>query len=155
MVMNCPFCQSSQLMVVNSRPTKKNSQIWRRRKCLNCKGIFSTYEKPDLSFLIVVKTSGKREKYSHAKLLSSIYQAVVTTKGIDRGDSAKVAERLMQETEVKIVTKKEKRIKTSQIRDIVSGELKKYNLDAALRYVAYFYGKNGKTLKVKARTLLS
>lgn len=41
--MNCPYCNSNEHKVVDKRNRKKDF-IWRRRKCLDCGGKFSTKE---------------------------------------------------------------------------------------------------------------
>lgn len=46
--MQCPYCASSSF-VNNSRPTAKGAQVWRRRECSRCHGIWSTKEAIDLS----------------------------------------------------------------------------------------------------------
>lgn len=46
--MKCPYCASSSF-VNNSRPTAKGAQVWRRRECSRCHGIWSTKETIDLS----------------------------------------------------------------------------------------------------------
>ncbi|HUV43149.1 MAG TPA: ATP cone domain-containing protein [Patescibacteria group bacterium] len=136
--MNCPFCRSSQVFVTNSRPTKGNTQIWRRRKCSNCKKLFTTYENIDLSYLIVIKKSGRRQRYDRAKLYSSIYHAAIQEKGSDRGETGNLAEEITKDVETEILSLKRKRIKTSEIFNIVFDILKKKHLSTSLRYLAYF-----------------
>lgn len=41
----CPFCDEEKTMVCDGRPRK--NYFYRRRKCLNCKKRFSTYEIDD------------------------------------------------------------------------------------------------------------
>ncbi len=42
--MFCIKCHTKKLQVINSRSQTKHAQIWRRRKCLQCGYIFTTYE---------------------------------------------------------------------------------------------------------------
>ena len=42
--MFCIKCQHKQTTVINSRPSKKSAQIWRRRSCKSCGFTFTTYE---------------------------------------------------------------------------------------------------------------
>lgn len=42
--MLCINCFTSETRVTNSRPSKKEPRIWRRRQCLNCKYVFTTKE---------------------------------------------------------------------------------------------------------------
>lgn len=136
--MKCPFCDSDQLIVTNSRPTKGELEIWRRRKCLHCGGLITTHEKIDLSYITVIKRSGKRVKYNRAKLYSGIYHAVSATKKLDRGTAGDISEKLMQIIEKKLVGLKVKDISTENIFKITTQVLKESYPDSYLRYLAYF-----------------
>ena len=105
--MECPYCHSLQTEVVNSRPTQKETQIWRRRKCEECNEIFTTHELVDLSNLIVVKKSGKSEIFNHSKLYSGIYGATIGSKTPDR---EKVVEKITREVEREILFLKRKKM---------------------------------------------
>ena len=136
--MKCPFCDSDQLVVTNSRPTNSEMEIWRRRKCLRCGGLLTTHEKIDLSYITIVKRSGKHTKYNRAKLYSSIYHAISATKKIDRGTAGDISEKIMEKVEKDIVKLKEKVLSTKNIFEITSAVLKKNYPNSWLRYVAYF-----------------
>lgn len=136
--MKCPFCDSDQLIVTNSRPTNNEMEIWRRRKCLHCGGLLTTHEKIDLSYIVVIKRSGKRVKYNRAKLFSSIYQAVSATKKMDRGTAGDISEKLMQEIEKNILSLKIKELSSEDIFKISVKVLNKSFPDSCLRYIAYF-----------------
>ena len=43
--MNCPKCGSNQTKVINSRP--RDDTVWRRRECLKCGHVYTTYEITD------------------------------------------------------------------------------------------------------------
>ena len=136
--MKCPFCDSDQLIVTNSRPTKNEMEIWRRRKCLHCGGLLTTHEKIDLSYITIVKRSGKRVKYNRAKLYSGIYQAVAATKKIDRGTAGDISEKIMQLIEKEIVGLKLKEMSSERIFEVTTKVLKRDYPDSCLRYIAYF-----------------
>lgn len=44
--MNCPYCQSQQTVVYDTRLFDEGAKIRRRRKCLACSRRFSTIELP-------------------------------------------------------------------------------------------------------------
>jgi transcriptional repressor NrdR len=73
--MVCIYCGSST-GVVNSRPQKRNNQIWRRRKCKNCSAIFSTLEVVDLPQALSVRRKDELEPFSRDALLFSVYESV-------------------------------------------------------------------------------
>jgi transcriptional repressor NrdR len=72
--MVCPFCQSTT-GVYNSRSRPQRLVVWRRRRCGNCREAFTTYERIDLSYLVISKRNGQTEPYARAKLFTSIYRA--------------------------------------------------------------------------------
>jgi len=56
--MECPHCGNLDAKVIDSRLTKREFAIWRRRQCLSCSGRFTTYESTEerlLPFLISKK----------------------------------------------------------------------------------------------------
>jgi transcriptional repressor NrdR len=132
--MECPYCHSSQTEVINSRPTRKNAQIWRRRKCLSCGEIFTTHEMVDLSHLVVIKKSGKAEVFSSIKLYSGIYGATIGSKTPNREI---VVEKITREVEREIMFLKKKRITSDEIADIVLRKLQKAQTATFMRFLAY------------------
>lgn len=53
--MNCPYCGSSDLRVIDSRHIEEDNTIKRRRECESCKKRFSTFEMIQEASIIVVK----------------------------------------------------------------------------------------------------
>lgn len=74
--MHCPFCNSADSVVKDSRIVDGGKSIRRRRSCNNCDSRFTTYEKVHLKEIIIIKKSGEREFFAKEKLLSSIRMAV-------------------------------------------------------------------------------
>lgn len=144
--MFCPFCESTQVMVTNSRPTKGSSQIWRRRKCLGCEEIFTTYEKINLSHLIVVKKSGRKERFRRAKLFSGIYHSSIDKKNADRGEMSEFSEKITNQIIQEILKLKRKKIRSTEITEMVLNKLRKRAPDVFLRYLAYREGSDRKKL---------
>ena len=153
--MLCPGCGSDQIAVSNSRTTSRETQIWRRRKCLRCGFIYTTHEKIDLTHITVIKRSGRKVKYIGAKLYSAIYSAVAGQKSLDRGDAGVMAEKFFQKVEEKLTLLRKKEISTSEIGDIVINIIMAENAGAALRYLAYFKVDNKKIDQRKIRKYLS
>jgi transcriptional repressor NrdR len=130
--MKCPFCRAETTDVYNSRSTRFGTQIWRRRRCLQCHESFTTYEAPDLGFLKVVKKTGKKERYSRAKLYSGIYGAFLS---IPRKETT--VDAVTDTIEAKILDTKLREIPSHDIARIVLTTLKRFNTAAFLRYLAY------------------
>ena len=70
--MRCPYCQSEDTQVKDSRPAEDGSAIRRRRVCPDCGGRFTTFERVQLRELTIVKRSGRRTPFEREKLMRSI-----------------------------------------------------------------------------------
>ncbi|MBE7636917.1 transcriptional repressor NrdR [Sneathiella sp. P13V-1] len=70
--MRCPFCNSEETQVKDSRPTEENTAIRRRRSCAACGARFTTFERVQLRELTVVKKDGSRSPFEREKLERSI-----------------------------------------------------------------------------------
>lgn len=132
--MFCPYCAHPNTEVTNSRLTKGNSQVWRRRKCTKCTSIFTTHEIIDLSHLLVIKKSGKAQKYSRAKLYSGIYGATISSKVPNREYTV---DKITREIEGQLLALKTKEIRSEVITNIILSTLKKNHASTFLRYLAY------------------
>lgn len=130
--MKCPYCRGETTDVFNTRPTRFGTQIWRRRRCLDCQESFTTYEQIDLSYLKVIKKTGKRERYSRAKLYSGVYGAFLNIKAKETTVDA-----VTDTIESKILDTKARELDSQSIATIVLSTLKHFNTAAFVRYLAY------------------
>ena len=73
--MHCPRCKSTDTSVIDSRLAEDGRAVRRRRECPKCAHRFTTFERQELSALIVVKRDGTREPYSRSKLERGIWIA--------------------------------------------------------------------------------
>ncbi|KKU77214.1 MAG: Transcriptional repressor NrdR [Parcubacteria group bacterium GW2011_GWA2_47_7] len=135
--MDCPHCKTKNTQVENSRETKGGSAIWRRRKCMKCKKVFSTYESPGLDYLIIEKRNGKHTRYLSHKLFASIYDAVSEGKHKDRGDSAMLAHEVLGIIEQQMLVSQKESIKATEIIDMATDTLETRDLGACYRYAAF------------------
>ncbi|MBK8458193.1 MAG: transcriptional repressor NrdR [Phyllobacteriaceae bacterium] len=74
--MRCPYCQSADTQVKDSRPAEDGVSIRRRRVCPDCGGRFTTFERVQLRDLVVVKKSGRRAPFDRDKLARSMEVAL-------------------------------------------------------------------------------
>jgi len=85
--MQCPFCNSPDTRVIDSRLAEEGTQVRRRRGCEACGGRFTTFEKAQLTMPSVVKRSGAPQPFSENKLRrgfeSAVYKRPVTAEQID------------------------------------------------------------------------
>ena len=130
--MKCPFCREETTEVFNSRPTRFGTQIWRRRRCGSCHESFTTYEAVDLGFLKVIKKTGKKQRYSRARLYSGIYGAFLS---IPQKETT--VDAVTDTIESKILDTKKPEISSDEIATIVLITLKHFNTAAFLRYLSY------------------
>jgi transcriptional repressor NrdR len=73
--MKCPFCQALENKVIDSRLSKDNEVIRRRRECEACERRFTTYERVEEVLPMVVKKDGGRELFDSHKVLAGIRKA--------------------------------------------------------------------------------
>ncbi len=73
--MVCIYCHGGT-QVVNSRPQKRTNSTWRRRRCNQCGGVFTSIEVIDLGVGLAFKKSGGIEPFSRDKLLLSVYDSL-------------------------------------------------------------------------------
>ncbi len=73
--MKCPYCQTGDSRVIDSRELSGGASIRRRRECVNCGRRFTTYERVDRLPVLIVKRDGRRESFSREKLLAGLRRA--------------------------------------------------------------------------------
>ena len=73
--MNCPYCNSPDSRVVDSRETESKEAIRRRRECSSCGQRFTTYEKIEEIPITVLKRDGSTELFHPEKLLRGLMRA--------------------------------------------------------------------------------
>src|SRR5262249_39361799 len=74
--MKCPFCQSPDTQVIDSRVSDDGDSIRRRRKCAACSKRFTTYETVELRMPQVVKQDGTRTEFDLDKLRTGFMRAL-------------------------------------------------------------------------------
>ena len=70
--MRCPYCNSENTQVKDSRPVEENTVIRRRRTCGACGQRFTTFERVQLQDIDVLKSDGRRQPFDRDKLKRSI-----------------------------------------------------------------------------------
>ncbi len=74
--MRCPFCNSEDTQVKDSRQAEDGTAVRRRRLCNACAGRFTTFERIQLRELYVVKKTGQRVPFDRNKLARSVMIAM-------------------------------------------------------------------------------
>lgn len=128
--MHCPRCKSDDTGVIDSRLAEEGRSVRRRRECPKCNHRFTTFERQELSSLIVIKRDDTREPYSREKIERGIWLACtkrpVTQDQIDR---------LLTRLEEKWAANK-KEVSSSTVGNDVMRELKKIDQVAYIRFAS-------------------
>jgi len=74
--MRCPKCSSTETKVIDSRVSKSEASIRRRRECLSCEYRFTTVEEVLRENLRVIKVDQSREDFDRKKILQGIRKAI-------------------------------------------------------------------------------
>lgn len=122
-------CRSPHSEVVNTRSTRGGSQIWRRRRCAQCGKVTTTYERQDLSF-ILVRSGTTETPYGRSFLFASLLK-VIPDSSLDVID----VDNLVDTIEHKIVTRGQDTIDVSIIRQLVLETLKPTDINVFMNYL--------------------
>lgn len=131
--MKCPFCQSLDSRVVDSRLIEDGESIRRRRECLGCRERFTTYERHCETPLMVMKKGRRREPFNRDKLVKGIARACNK-----RGVEVQVIEKMAEDIEKEI-----RKISNSEISSDVVGKkvmthLRKLDEVAYVRFASVY-----------------
>ncbi len=128
--MHCPSCHSPDTAVVDSRIAEEGRTVRRRRQCTKCQHRFTTFERQEISSLIVVKRDGTREPYSRTKLERGIW--IACTK---RPVTQELIDQLLTKLEDRWGASK-KEVSSATIGEDVMKELKSIDQVAYIRFAS-------------------
>lgn len=128
-VMVCPYCQHNDTSVTNSRQHRKEPRIWRRRRCVRCKTIFTTYEQLAEKDLPHVVYRGESTVFSLPRLMVSIY--AVLDNSPKRADNAQA---LAQTVYHELSTTSSAQLERDVIVQATYRTLLRYNATSGLTY---------------------
>ncbi len=131
--MKCPFCNSEDTRVIDSRPADDNTSIRRRRLCDECGKRFTTYEKVETIPLVVIKKDNSREQYDRSKIEAGVLGACHK-----RPVSINEINELIDDVETEIFGKEEKEIPSSEIGEVVMNKLQALDEVAYVRFASVY-----------------
>lgn len=131
--MKCPFCNTDNTRVVDSRPVDENSTIRRRRLCDACGKRFTTYEKVETIPLIVIKKDQNRERYERQKVETGVLRACYK-----RPISAEQMNKVVDQIEAEIFSREEREINSQTIGEIVMDHLRDMDPVAYVRFASVY-----------------
>lgn len=131
--MRCPYCNSENNRVIDSRPSEEGNAIRRRRVCDNCGKRFTTYEKVETLPLTIIKKDNIREAYDRSKVESGIIRSCHK-----RPVSRDTIDNMVNDIETVIFNMEEKEIASSVIGELVMDKLKEVDQVAYVRFASVY-----------------
>jgi transcriptional repressor NrdR len=131
--MRCPRCSGLEDKVIQSRISRDGSSIRRRRECDHCGYRFTTYEKVEEFFPLVIKKDGSREAFDPDKVISGMITACEKRK-VSIEDIEAIKDSIIQE----IQSKWDKEVPTSYIGEKVMEALHRLDPVAYVRFASVY-----------------
>lgn len=118
---------------MDSRATREEAAVRRRRECLKCGKRFTTYEYVEDVSLMVIKKDGRREPFDRKKVLSGIIKACEK-----RPISIEKMEDIVTSVERSIQKKSDREVSSSRIGELVMEKLKTLDDVAYVRFASVY-----------------
>lgn len=131
--MHCPFCNTIETKVIDSRLADDGSQVRRRRECTSCHERFTTYEVIELNLPRVVKRDGSRVTFNVDKLRGSFLKALEK-----RPVAVAKIDEAMNRILHKLRVESEREISTNRLGEFVMDELKHMDQVAYVRFASVY-----------------
>ncbi len=131
--MRCPFCQTADTRVIDSRLFGEGDSIRRRRQCNSCNSRFTTYEQAELAMPRLVKSDGTRDEFSEAKLRTGIDLALQK-----RPVSTEQRDALISRLIRRLQAWEERECPSDQVGEWVMDELRKVDEVAYVRFASVY-----------------
>jgi transcriptional repressor NrdR len=129
----CPFCNSPDTQVIDSRVSDDGDSIRRRRKCAACNKRFTTYETVELRMPQVVKQDGSRAEFDLDRLrtgfLRALHKRPVPTQLVDEAIATVTQD---------VLALGEREIESRRIGEMVMRELRRLDQVAYIRFASVY-----------------
>lgn len=131
--MRCPYCNSMDTRVSDSRPTHDGDSVRRRRECNECGARFTTYEIYEKRSLIVRKRDGNREVFNRTKMLGGMIKSCEK-----RPVPVVVLEKAAEEIEAELLAMNKKEIRSTEIGERIMDKLQQIDQVAYVRFASVY-----------------
>ena len=131
--MNCPFCNTNDTQVLESRVTDDGQSLRRRRECVSCGKRFTTHESVKTSVLWVIKKDGKREPFDREKVKRGILRSIEK-----RPVSLELVSDVVDEVEREMLKAEKEEVSSKTIGNAILKRLKKIDKVAWLRFASVY-----------------
>lgn len=129
----CPFCSFEETKVIDSRLNQNGDSTRRRRSCPQCNGRFTTYERVEVIFPMIIKKDGRREPYSRQKLSNGLEKACQK-----RAIPSQKVENIVRRIEKKLQNASVKEIPSKAIGQLLMQELHQLDKVAYVRFASVY-----------------
>lgn len=131
--MRCPFCNSEETQVKDSRPAEDNSSIRRRRFCAECGARFTTFERVQLRDMVVIKADQRRQAFDREKIMRSM-RVALRKRPVEDEQIEKTVNAIVRQME----SMGESEIPSSQIGELVMRALARLDQVGYIRYASVY-----------------
>lgn len=131
--MRCPFCGATEDKVIDSRPSRDDRSVRRRRECLSCGNRYTTYEYVEEIALQVKKRDGSVTEFDRNKLATGIRLAAAK-RPVSMDDLDELVSTVVQE----LSSRAEKEVTSHEIGELVMANLRKLDEVAYIRYASVY-----------------
>jgi len=131
--MRCPFCNSEDTKVIDSRPAEEQNAIRRRRECVSCGKRFTTYERLESFPVMIVKKDESREAYDREKAEKGIVLACHK-----RPISAAQISKILDDLESTIFNTGKREVPASMIGEFIMDSLRELDAVAYVRFASVY-----------------
>ena len=131
--MRCPFCNSDETQVKDSRPTEDGAAIRRRRACPDCEERFTTFERLQLREMTVLKSGGRKQPFDADKIIKSM-QIALRKRPVELPIIEKSAAAIVQQIE----SQGEAELRSKQIGEAVMKALIELDVVVYIRYASVY-----------------
>ncbi|MBI2299613.1 MAG: transcriptional repressor NrdR [Armatimonadetes bacterium] len=148
--MKCPVCGEDS-KVLDSRPAEDGESIRRRRECADpgCRTRFTTYERIEQRFLVVIKKDGRHQAYDRNKIRTGLELSCAK-----RPIPPDRIERTVEAIEATLRTYPRRHVPVSFISELVLEHLRDLDEVAYLRFASVNRGfENADDFLTEAQTL--
>ena len=131
--MRCPFCQAPDTRVIDSRELGSGESIRRRRECQQCSRRFTTYERVEELYPLIVKKDGRREAFDRNKVMAGPLRACEK-----RPVPSSKLESIVNSIEKYVQESPERERPTSKIGEMIMRRLKELDKVAYVRFASVY-----------------
>jgi len=129
--MRCAYCDIDDTKVIETRESSDATR--RRRECLTCKKRFTTYERPEIFNITVIKKSGEKQSFDREKLKEGMMKACEKRPVLEQQ-----IDQAVDQTELRLRRRTSTEITSKELGRLVLLKLKKLDKVAYIRFASVY-----------------